>query len=1131
MRIREFCKNLAGLLTVAVVLSGSPLWAQFTSVLEGTVTDPTGAVVPNATVTAKDTATGVVRTVQTSAAGYYRIPSLPASVFDLTITAPGFQTALRPGIQLEGVRVTAVNVTLELGAVTTEVTVEGAAALVEISEARVSQQIAENRVKNLPLQGRNFYSLVVLTPGVTGLPSGAGGGQAYAQASADIFNTEFGVTQNANGQRGESNSYLVDSASVNASPRGGVANLTPNSDSVQELRVSVNNFSAEYGRNSSLLVNVVTKSGTNDYHGTGGWFHTNNHLISRNAFQKQFQADGVTCTIKRHDGSCDALPVLRRNEYNWSFGGPIRKDKTFFFASMDVLRSGVGTTFVTQVPSTEFLSFLQVNPDTAGNISTDVVNRFLPAGSRGTTSLTVAQEEARIRPAGSRECETGTTVTYTSFLGRSTTFPCTMALAQNLTYNSTVARDGRQENFRIDHNWNDARQRIYFNFYHTKRDTVNFASPNVYPDFDGQQPEYTYYFNLNYTHLFSPTMLYESSVTVTRVRGDIGIAHGEIPNMSVPGISSYGMGFTGPTFIQTNGEWRNVLSWNRGKHAFKFGGNWAIEDGWKSGAQFGQEWTRYFFSFNNQFDFALDDPFQESNYGIDPVTGAQFGPSFLPAFPRAGFFINDDWKVKPNLTVSLGLRWEYYGVPYEQSASNNFSGIVFRGGNEFFSRIEDAAVQKKSPLDSTDRNNFAPRIGIAWDPTGTGKMSIRAGAGIFYDRPAGQFFGDCCTTLPVFAVVTARQDQPAGPQPNFGLGTLTAPPWGYPAMSGIVPGLDAKGGLISGKAGVGIWDPNLRTQYSMNWFFGIQYAFSNNWVVEGNYVGSSGHSLYQEYDVNRLNGDLLDGVFDRNNSSFANIGYGQSNGTSAYNGGNASVRKRFSHGLDFQVGYTVGRAIDSASSFGRGLVFPDLTNLKLQRGLSDFDVRQKIAASLLYEVPSPRGGIGVLGKTFGGWQLGGTMIAQAGQPFSVTCTASRSGGCDWNADGFNNDRPNEGSLGNFVEATKEELLSADGIFNVAGGQGLTVFSAPAVGTNGSLGRNTFIGPGYFATDLNFQKNTKIPWFWGAEGATVQFRAEMYNAFNRVNLTRPSSEVRSGSFGRSTSAFASRNIQFGLKVLF
>ncbi len=1093
------------------------------------MTDPSGAVVPNATVTVKDVGTGVTRTTQTSAAGNYRVPSLPAATFDVTVSAPGFKSAVEKGIRLEVVQTKTLNITLELGETRMEVTVEAGALLVETAEARVSGQINESRVKDLPLVGRNFYTLVVLTPGVTGLPSG--GGQAYAQATADIFNAEFGVNLNANGQRAESNSFLVDSASVNASPRGGVTNVTPNADSVQELRVSVNNFSAEYGRNSSTLVNVVTKSGTNDFHGTAAWFHTNNHLTAGNIFQNG--------CIKRFDGTCDRLPVFRRNEGNWSLGGPVRKDRTFFFASMDILRAGIGTAFRTSVTSPEFNSYMKTAYP--NKISTFVMNNFLPQAVLGGVERTTGSESG----VNCSALTGGPSSTIATPIG---SLPCNFPLTREATFSGSVPRKGFQWNIRVDHTWNESKDRIYGNWYYTRRETVTFASPSIYPAFTGNEPEYTLYFNLNYTHIFSPTLLYEGGITVTRARGDVQVAHGEIPNINVPGIASYGMGFSGPTFIQTNGEWRNVLSWNRGRHSFKFGGNYALDDAWKSGAQFAPENTRYFYGFNNLYDFALDDPFSESNYGFDPKTGKGVGFNFLPVFPRFGFFGNDDWKVNPRLTVNLGLRWEAFLNPHEQHHPGIFSGAVFRSGTDFFSRIADMAVQQRQPLNGTDYNNFAPRFGIAWDPTGKGKMSIRAGGGVFYDRPGGQFFRDASPTLPIFGVISVNKF--TTPTPVYGLGTLTAPPWGFPQLSGLQVGLDARGGVIGAPSGIQIWDPNLRTQYAENWFFGIQYAFSTNWVLEGNYIGSVAHKLYQGYDVNRKDGDLFSGKLNRLNPSFGSIGYGQANGNSAYNAASVGLRKRFSHGLDFQVGYTGGKAIDTASSFGLGLGMVDVYNLRLNRGLSDFDIRQKLAASLLYELPSPKGVPGALGKVLGGWQLGAVSIFQSGSPFSVVCTRpfspvrDTSGnlignrGCDFNADGFNFDFPNATSLGNFVQGDKQAFLNGifpkptsdtDGDGRIDGLDG--PFGRPGLGQDGTLGRNTFIGPGYASTDVNFQKNTKIPWFLGKEGATVQFRAEFFNAFNRVNLNLPNGNVSSGSFGKSGSSFPARNIQFGLKILF
>jgi len=315
------------------------LRAQFTSSIEGRVSDPSDASVPKAMVTVESTATGVKRSVETSDVGYYRVASLPPGTFTIRVKAPGFDTGLFEGILLENDQTKTLNLVVKLGTATTEVTVNTEVPLVETGEAQVSGHISEKQVANLPLVGRNFMTLVILTPGVTGLPSG--GGQAYAQATGDIFSAEYGVNLNANGQRAESNNFMVDNASVNGSPRGGVSNFSPSADAVQELRVSVNNFSAEFGRNSSAVVNVITKSGTNSFHGTAGWYHTNNVLTARNSvFQPK-------------------VPAFRRNEANGSIGGPVVKNRLFFFGSVDILRSGVGSSFSDSAITPEFSSIIQ----------------------------------------------------------------------------------------------------------------------------------------------------------------------------------------------------------------------------------------------------------------------------------------------------------------------------------------------------------------------------------------------------------------------------------------------------------------------------------------------------------------------------------------------------------------------------------------------------------------------------------------------------------------------------------------------------------------------------------------------------------------------------------------------------
>lgn len=1096
--------RLAGVL-LALTFTFSIVRAQFTSAIEGTVTDPNGAVVSKAIVTIKSSSTGVERTVETSESGYFRISSLPATTFTITIRANGFKTT-QQDVTLEVAQIRTLNLAMELGAQTAEVLVTTEAPQIESAQASVSNQIDKRRVADLPLVGRNFYTLVVLTPGVTGLPSG--GGQAYAQATGDIFSAEYGVNLNGNGQRSESNGFLVDSANVGATPRGGVTNVNPAADTVQELRVSVNNYSAEYGRNSSVLVNVVTKSGTNDYHGTLGWFHTNNRLQARTFTQTK-------------------VPVFRRNEANWTFGGPIVKNKTHFFAGMDILRSGVGTGFQANTVTNEFIDLMKQR--FPNNISTFVMSTFrdqLQSSSVALTAGQVMEQITRDRPEGAVKCSGSAPVTTP--LGQ---IPCNFPMTRTGSFEQTLPRDGIQVNARVDHQFNDGKDRIYGNFYRTTNQLVTFGAPSVYPDFTTIQPQYTNYGNLSHTHIFSPNLLNEMAFGATRAYGEAPLAHGEIPLLNVPGIASYGTGFSDATFIQNNFEWRDMMSYNRGSHNFKFGFRYAKDDAWKGGAKFANVFTRPQFNFNNLFDFALDDPFQESNIGFNPQTGENKGVDFRPYFPSLGVFFNDDWKARPNLTITLGLRWEAFYAPGDYD--NFFTKMEFRGGNNFQERIANAASVNAPPLNGTDLNNFAPRIGVAWDPTRQGKMSIRAGVGVFYDRFAGQFFHDAQTFAPVFGLATARKDT-APVVPVYGLSASTQSPWQFPVIPNLRVGLDPKGGLLGVPSELSNADPDMRTQYSINWSLAIQYAFARDYVIETAYIGSVGRKLYQEYDVNRFNGDLLDGRLDRLNPSFGVIGYAQANGSSSYHGATVSVKKRFTQGLDFQAGYTLGKAIDAASSFGRGLNVFDPMRLFLNRGRADFDVRHKIASSVVYDIPAPK----FLDRLLGGWQLGAITILQSGPPFSVFCgqpfeaVRDASGriignsGCDFNADGRSGDPLDTPAFGNTVTGLgRSDYMFPNRIFQVSD------FPRPALGALGNLGRNTFPSPGFGNTDFILAKKVKIPWFVGKEGANLLFRTEFFNLFNRVNLDRPVGDTNSPDFGRSTRAFGARNVQFGLKIEF
>ncbi|PYV28166.1 MAG: hypothetical protein DMG24_02720 [Acidobacteria bacterium] len=1087
-----------------MMLLASSSWAQFSSGLEGTVFDPTGAVVPNATVTIKEVSTGVEHTTVTSSAGNYRFTALPASRFTLAVKAVGFETAELNDIAIQVVETRTLNVTLKLGAATQTVDVNAEVTPVNLAAGGVSGQVNEVKVHELPLVGRNMFSLVVLTPGVTGLPSG--GGQAYAQATADIFNAELGVNLNANGQRAESNNFQVDGATTNGNPRGGVTNLTPNADSIQEVRIQTNNFSAEYGRNAAAIVNVVTKSGTNDYHGTLSWFHTDTHLNARTVFQPD-------------------RPVFLRNEFAGSVGGPIRKDKDFAFGSIDVLRSGVGVAFPAQVPTPELIDYVKTN--LPNNISTKVLTGFPTTFQANRQFTTAGADVSGIDCNDPKQITTPTTAVSTP-IGN---LPCNFPVSGLGDFSNTVFRNGIQWSARIDHNWNDFKDRLYGSFYRTTRQTVEFASPSVYfPAFSPAEPEYTHVMNINWTHSAGASFVNQMTGSYTRTFGDAPCDHCEVPAMGADdGTALPGNGFIG-LFRQNNYEWKDVATLTRGRQNFKFGANWARHH---DDENFTDTTRRPAFQFANVLEFAADNPYLESNIQFDPRTG-QVGVVNVDFAYRAtdlGAFIQDDFKVRPNLTLNFGLRWETFTGPTERF--DRLSNGVFQGGATFQDQIANLKMDHVPQLWHTRPDNFAPRFGFAWDPTNQGKTSIRGGAGVFYDRPANQLFSGDRNNLPLVANAYCQVGGTVC-QPAYGLGASGQSPYNFPLVTGIQFGLNDKNGLVGTRTSQVITDPHLQVQYGENWSFGVQHEVFKDWVAEGDYIGSVGHHLYSSFNVNRVAGDRIanqGGIVVGYNTSFGGLFYGQANYNSAYNGGTFSIHNRgFTKGINFQAAYTFGKAIDQAQTFGPEPV--DILNLRAERGLADFNVARRLSFSTLWQVPHVGSSSPIANVLLNGWQLSNITILQTGSPFTVFCSAdfTSSPPCDYNADGTNNDRPNV-IVGIPSSGFSENQFLNSGVFNCSASRCGNLFPAPGLGQLGNLGRNTFVGPGYINTDFSALKRTKIPWFVGKEGAQLEFRTEFFNVFNHVNLTGVNSDLAGGAFGLANGACPARDIQFGLTIEF
>ena len=535
-----------------------------------------------------------------------------------------------------------------------------------------------------------MFTLIILTPGMTGTQSG--GGNSYAQATGDIFNAEYGVSMNANGQRSESNNFSVDGANVNGAPRGGVTNLTPNADSVSEVRILTNNYSAEYGRNAGAIVNIVSKSGTNQYHGTLSWFHTDTHLNARNEFQ----------TSGGYNNS--GAPEFLRNEFAGSFGGPIRKDKDFAFGSLDMLRSGVGFGGLQRIPTPDLINYLKTN--LPNNISTKVLTAFplsfapLPGTENGAGADLGVDCTKLASPSTPIPTPIGN-------------LPCNFPVNGQGNQSGTIFRNGVQWSARVDHNWNDFKDRLYGSAYRTTRQTVAFGTPSVYfPAFSPAEPQYTHLINLNWTHSAGTHFVNQMTAAYTRTFGNDICEHCEVPSISIfDGTAGPGNGFFGE-FRQNNYEWKDVATLTQGRQSYKFRASWARHH---DDEDFTGQTQRPNFGFTNVLNFAADSPFNETNINFDPRTGQIGGVNVSYAYRNTdlGGFFQDDFKAMQNLTLNMGLRWDAFTGPTEKW--DRLNSFVFPNTGTFEQEIANGAMGPVPQLWHTQLGNFAPRLGFAWD--------------------------------------------------------------------------------------------------------------------------------------------------------------------------------------------------------------------------------------------------------------------------------------------------------------------------------------------------------------------------------------------------------------------------------
>ncbi len=1050
-----------------MLLLALPMAAQFSSAIQGTVTDATKAAVPDAVVILKNMATGIAREVKTSEEGFYRFSSLGAGTYTLTAQKSGFAASTRDSLVLGITEVARVDFALAVGQVAERVDVTGQVALVETEQGRVSGRIDQVQLKELPINGRNVYNLIALQPGMTGRGLSPG---LFSGGGSDSFAGETQPQAYATGQRWESNNYTVDDTSTNGVARNGASNLTPNTESVEEVRVVANNFSAVDGRNPGGQVQVITKGGTNQFHGSLSWYFTNNTLASRNFNET-------------------ALPAVRKNLYGYSVGGPIRKNRTFFFTSFEGLRQSGARANTYTVETPEFRELvLRTRPD---SIAAKLVREFSPPLNPTFNLRDLGSPAAGVNRIGPADGILD--------LG-------------SVNYTPASYRNAAQINVRLDHEIRPGRDRIYGTWYETRNETL---SGGIRPQFNALVRETTHFGNINYTHTFDASKLNEFRAGVMQLVGRPEIRKRlDIPGVTITSLSGFGGGQYPSGWWQTNYHYKDIFSWVRSTHTLKLGGE--LRDMRGSA----QNTTNFIptYTFNNLLDFGDDEALQ-MNRLVNPVSGEPAGVFSQLRQTEWALFVQDDWKVRRNLTLNVGLRYENYGTFRDKD--NTLRALTFGSGSTYEERLAGGRVGIVPRFYPTDNLNFGPRIGFAWDPTRDGRMSIRGGYGLAYDRLQNLSPENYRSSPPLRAQAVLGSQQSPPTTFTYTLGDPAKAFLGYPVDPALRLGLDERGGIRGARTNITTVDPNLRSPYVHNWFFGVQRQWFGNIVVELNYLGSAGHKLFNVVNVNRFTGDFLaTGRFRGHNPSFGSVNMNQSTSNSIYHGTNLVVRRAFSRGFTLQGNYTWGKAIDDTDQSAGVTNWQNAWDRKSERGLSGFDTPHRAVIVGLWDMPffKDAGSPAAARWLLGGWQLSGFSILVTGEPNSVTIGGSWPTG-DFNGDGTGGDRPNAPVSGLKTSGwSRTEFMT--GIFRTAD------FPRPTPGANGSLGRNTVRGPGFVQTDLQLAKTFAI-----TERVKAKLQMDGFNSFNRVNLNNPVLDLNNNNFGRSTSARVARLFQAGLRIGF
>ena len=1082
------------------LLPASALAQAASANLTGTVKDPTGALLPGVTVTTRHLGTNETRTTVTNEEGVYRLTNLPRGTYQVSSELQGFKTVTNPDVLLTVGDTVRLDFTMEVGQVSETIEVVGTAALVNTEEGRLSYLVDEKRVAELPLNGRNAFQLMELQPGAAANP-----------ANVVLGGSAGGNTAFVNGQRNRANNFMLDGTDNNDQFTAGRVAVNPNVDVIQEFRVSSNNFSAEFGRNSAAAVNVVTKSGSNQQHGTLYEFLRNDALDARTVFATK-------------------KDPLRFNQFGATNGGRLLENKLFYFASYEGLRLTRGVTLVRTVETPEFRRLVAERfPNSIANFLFQNFPSPTPTSNIRDTGQPVAglatQNSLNDPSVGgnSNYTSTGGNLYRNVLQGTPDGIPDIGTAAVPLPEKT----DANQASVRVDAELT-GKQRA-FGRYIYDRNIADDLQTIVRPGFNQPVDQRGHNFTSGHTWIISNNTVNESRFGFSRRRRFLGSENAGVPNIQFDdGLIQFGNNPTNPAvFIQNTFHWVDTLSTNIGNHSVKMGGEWRyIQD--NSDFAVRRPGIRFF----SIHDFAQDEVQSVDILGIDPRTGIITQNVRNFRFNEYGMFLQDDWKIASNLTVNAGLRYEWFGRPTE--LNDQLTNMIPGPGADIFEQVRTATVGQVDQVVPDDRNNFGPRVGFSWDVTGKGRQTVRGGYGIMYER----LFNNSITNIrfnppfysftvasPVF--VAAHAGLPIVYGPTNPDGTRRNEPIRITEPNtnpGVPDDLGIVGNIIGWNAAFGTSQQSLRVPdpfghdtYSHNWFVGTQLELVGGTVLEANYIGNVGRNLGRIVDYNTVRGDLFDGVLNRLNPGFGGINFRAMIARSRYHGLQLQLNKRYARGFTGQISYTLGKAWDDGSDVQVGGTPVDARALELEWGATDFDVRHRLVGNWLWELPFLKDRGGLTGALLGGWQINGITQYQTGFPFNVNTNAAYPRG-DFNGDGVRNDRPNAPSFGTELPDNSNDAFIR-GVFAAS--------DFPQTGfVLGNLPRNAYYGPRFLSTDLSLFKNFRVRDDW-----KIQFRAEAFNAFNNVNLRRPEGNLANPNFGRSTQAFAAREIQFALKFIF